>query len=164
MEPVVVLVRPLPVRIAAAATMVLITGWAVLHRDLSDFGVIAYPAIIALQTAREWMWRLEVTRKVLHEKQGVGGARDIEWAKVEEVIMPNAAWWRLNPILKVDGAPNIQLTYTEGLDDVLRLAQSKGKPRVGSAESITLNRSLRLWIILIALSSVLFGSELAMLF
>jgi hypothetical protein len=160
MEPLVI-TRPQPIRVAALATLAIIIAWAAVSADLSDFGVVAYPAIIALQTVREWGWRLELNPRGLHEKQGVGPARNVEWKAVEAVIMPDSAWWRVNPVLKVDGAPNIQLTASEGVDEVIRTARQKRKEIIGTAESISLVRSLSPWLVLLGLACLLLGVELA---
>lgn len=160
MKPLVI-TRPQPIRAAAALTMAVIVAWAALSRDLSDFGVLAYPAIVALQTAREWGWRLEVSTTGLHEKQGIGSPRDIQWSKVESVMMPDSAWWRINPVMKVEGAPSIQMTAAEDVDAVIAMAQRKRKPIVGTPESVSLIRSMTPWIILLGLGCVLLGSQLA---
>lgn len=160
MEPVV-LVRPAPVRVASAATLAIITMWAALNRDLGEIGVLAYPAIIALQTAREWLWRLEVTTRGITEKQGVGGVREIEWSAVTQVLLPSAAWWRVNPVLKVDGMPNVQMVGIPEVAEVIAIARHKRKEVVGDPGSISLARSLFPWLVLLALASVLLGAELA---
>ncbi len=159
MEPLV-LTRPQPIRVAAMATLAIIVGWAAISADLSDFGVLAYPAIIALQTAREWGWRLEVTSKGLQEKQGVGPLREIKWSAVDAVIMPDSAWWRVNPILRVEGAPNIQLTAGEGVDEVIRAAQQRRKTIIGTVESVAIARSLAPWMVLLGLSCLMLGLQL----
>ncbi|MGI9018276.1 MAG: hypothetical protein ACR2HR_14435 [Euzebya sp.] len=156
-----VITRPQPIRIAALLTLVVIVTWAAVNANLSDFGVLAYPALIALQTAREWSWRLEVGGQKLHERQGIGPPRDIDWKKVEAVLMPDSAWWRINPVLKVDGAPNIQMTAGEDIDAVIRLAQKKRKPIVGDPASISLVRSLTPWIVLLAFACLLLGFQLS---
>ncbi len=160
MRPLVI-TRPQPIRLAAGLTMAVIAAWAALSRDLSDFGVLAYPAIVALQTAREWGWRLEVSKSSLHERQGIGSPRDIKWDQVSELLMPDAAWWRINPVMKVEGAPSIQMTAAEDVDAVIALAQRKGKPIIGTTDSVSLLRSLIPWIILLGLGCVLLGAELA---
>ncbi len=159
MQPLV-LTRPQPIRLASAATLAVIVAWAATSADLSDFGVLAYPAIIALQTVREWGWRLEVTPRGLHEKQGIGSAREIEWKQVAAVIMPDSAWWRVNPVLKLDGAPNIQMTATDGVQEVVRMAMQKRKEIVGSPESISLPRSLAPWMVLLGLAFLLLAVQL----
>ena len=108
MNNVVVLTRPLAMRVVAASTLVVIIAWAALSGDTSDFGVVAYPAIIGLQTAREFLWRLEVNAKGMHERPGIGPAREISWKAIDAVIMPNSTWWRINPadcafVVKGDG-------------------------------------------------------------
>lgn len=153
--------RPLPLRIAAATTLVVIVAWAAVRGDTSDFGVIAYPAIIALQTAREWLWRLEVNRRGVYEKPGVGPAREIDWKSIDAVLMPNSAWWRINPVLRVTDGPNIQMTAMPDIEVVFELAVKKGKEVEGSADSVTMVRSLRLWLVLLALACLLLGAELA---
>lgn len=158
MEPIV-LVRPLPVRITAAVTLAVITGWAALNADLSDIGVLAYPAIIALQTARELLWRLEVTPKGLHEKQGIGAPRDLEWAKVEAVVMPDSTWWRFNPVLRITDAPNVQMTAIPEVIEVIEMARAKRKEIVGSPASVSLVRTMLPWIVLLILASILFAAE-----
>lgn len=160
MQPLVV-VRPQPIRVASAVTLAVIIAWAALSADLSDFGVLAYPAIIALQTAREWGWRLEVGPTGLHERQGVGGPRDIAWADVTAVLMPDAAWWRINPVVQVDGAPNIQMTAGDGVDEVIAAALRKRKEVIGSPESISVVRSLAPWIVLLGLACMMLGLQLA---
>lgn len=148
-------------RAAAALTLAVILAWAALNGDLSDFGVLAYPAIIALQTAREWGWRLEVSARGLHERQGIGSPRDISWSSVESVVMPDAAWWRINPVIKLDGAPSVQMTAADDIEAVIALARRKHKPLVGTPESISLVRSLTPWVILLGLACVLLGAELS---
>ncbi len=160
MQPLV-LTRPQPIRLASAATLAVIVAWAATSADLSDFGVLAYPAIIALQTAREWGWRLEITPRGLNEKQGIGPARDIDWKNVEAVLMPDSTRWRVNPTLKVNGAPNIQMTAGEGVEEVVRMAMQKRKEIVGTAESISLTRSLAPWMVLLGLAFLLLGIQLA---
>jgi hypothetical protein len=160
MDPVV-LVRPTPVRAASALTLAVITAWAALNQDLSDIGVLAYPAIIALQTAREWLWRLEVSSRGLHEKQGVGGPRDIDWADVQAVVMPDSAWWRINPVVKVDGAPNIQMTGAPEVADVIAIARRKRKDVLGDPASVSATRTLLPWLVLLALAGTLLAAELA---
>ncbi|WP_370326798.1 hypothetical protein [Euzebya sp.] len=156
-----VITRPPQIRVAAMLTLVVIVSWAAVNADLSDFGVLAYPAIVALQTVREWSWRLEVTTRGLHERQGVGAPRDIDWKAVDAVIMPDAAWWRINPVLKVEGAPNIQMTATEDVDAVIRLAQQKRKEIIGDPASISLTRSLTPWVVLLCLACLLLGAQIA---
>ena len=153
--------RPLPMRIAAASTLVVIVAWAAVRGDFGEFGVIAYPAIIALQTAREWLWRLEVSRKGVYEKPGVGPARTIEWSSIDAVLMPNANWWRINPVLRVTDGPNVQMTAMDDVDIVFDLAVQKGKEVIGSADSVTMVKSVLPWIVLLALGSLLLGAELA---
>jgi hypothetical protein len=63
--------------------------------------------------------------------------------------------------MKVEGAPSIQMTAAEDVDAVIALAQRKGKPIVGTTESVSLLRSLIPWIILLGLGCVLLGAELA---
>ncbi|HUG86078.1 MAG TPA: hypothetical protein VMM13_16060 [Euzebya sp.] len=159
MKPIV-LTRPLPVRVVAAATLAAITGWAALSRDLSDFGVLAYPAIIALQTAREWLWRLEVTTKGLYEKQGIGAPRELSWAKVEAVLTPEAAWWRVNPVLKIAEAPNVQMTAAADVGKVIDMARAKRKEIIGRPESVSVSRSLAPWVVLLMLAVLLLSAEI----
>lgn len=160
MQPLVV-VRPQPIRVASAMTLAVIIAWAATTADVSDFGVLAYPAIIALQTAREWGWRLEVGPGGLRERQGVGGTREVDWGSVTAVLMPDSAWWRINPVLQVEGGPNIQLTASEGTADVIAMARRKRKELVGTVESISLARSLTPWMILLGLACLLLGLQLA---
>ena len=160
MQPLV-LVRPQPLRLASAATLAVILAWASLSADISDFAVLAYPAIIALQTAREWWWRLELTPKGVHERPGVGAARTVPWTSVTAVLMPDAAWWRLNPVLQVDGAANVQMTAGDGVAEVIAAARQKRIPVVGTAESISLVRSLTPWLILLGLACLMVGLQLA---
>lgn len=157
----VVLLRPTPIRAVSAATLAIITAWAALNRDLSEIGVLAYPAIIALQTAREWLWRLEVTTRGLREKQGIGGVREIDWRDVESVVLPDAAWWRINPVLKVRDAPNVQMVGVPELAEVIAIARHKRKDVVGDPASASLARSLAPWLVLLALAGVLLSAELA---
>jgi hypothetical protein len=160
MQPLV-LVRPQAVRVASALTLAVIVAWAALSADLSDFGVLAYPAVIALQTAREWGWRLEVGPGGLRERQGVGGTREIAWTSVTAVLLPDSAWWRINPVLQVEGAPNVQMTAGEGVVEVIAAAQRKRKELVGTVESVSLIRSLTPWLILLGLASLMLGLQLS---
>ncbi|AXV06376.1 hypothetical protein DVS28_a1685 [Euzebya pacifica] len=160
MNNVVVLTRPLAMRVVAASTLVVIIAWAALSGDTSDFGVVAYPAIIGLQTAREFLWRLEVTAKGMHERPGIGPAREISWKAIDAVIMPNSTWWRINPVLKVIEGPNVQLTAADDVDAVIDMAVKKGKTIVGSADSVTLVRSIAPWILLLGLACLLLGAQL----
>ncbi|WP_341251871.1 hypothetical protein [Euzebya pacifica] len=161
MNNVVVLTRPLAMRVVAASTLVVIIAWAALSGDTSDFGVVAYPAIIGLQTAREFLWRLEVNAKGMHERPGIGPAREISWKAIDAVIMPNSTWWRINPVLKVIEGPNVQLTAADDVDAVIDMAVKKGKTIVGSADSVTLVRSIAPWILLLGLACLLLGAQLA---
>ncbi len=121
--------------------------------------MLAYPAIIALQTAREWLWRLEVSTRGLHEKQGIGAPRTFDWSKVEAMVMPDTAWWRINPIIRIKEAPNIQLTATPEVTEVIQMARSKRKEIVGDPGSVSLGRTLLPWIVILALACVLFAAE-----
>lgn len=158
---VITLTRPLQLRIVSATTLVIILAWAALNGDTSTFGVLAYPAIIALQTAREWLWRLEFSKQGLEERPGIGPVRAMKWADIEAVLMPDAAWWRLNPVLKVARGGNVQLTAMADLDVLLELAARKRVAVEGSAASISLNKSLLPWVVLLALASLMLGAELA---
>lgn len=155
------LTRPQPIRLVALATLAVIIAWAAATADLSDFGVLAYPAIIALQTTREWSWRLDVTAKGLHERPGIGPARDVPWKSVESLLMPDSKWWRINPVIKLDGGPNIQMTASEGFDQVVALARRRNKPIVGTVESVTLIRSLAPWVVVLGFAILLLGFQLS---
>jgi hypothetical protein len=159
-EPLVV-VRPPVIRYTAAATLAIIIAWAAISPDRTAVGVLAYPAVIALQTAREWGWRLEVGQRGLRERQGVGGTREIPWKQVTGVVLPDAAWWRINPILQVEGAPNVQLTASDQTLAVIEAARRKGRPLTGTVDSVSVGRSLTLWAILLGLASLLLGAEIA---
>jgi hypothetical protein len=162
MEPTVTLTRPLLIRVLAAVALAMILTWAVLVGDLSAFGVLIYPAVMALQTAREWLWRLEVSKRTLHERQGIGAPRTVEWSSVDRVLMPDSKWWRLNPVLEVSTGPNIQMTAGDDEDVamVIAIARRKGKEVVGTPESITMLRSIALWVVLIAFAALLLLAQL----
>jgi hypothetical protein len=159
-QPLVV-VRPPALRAVALATLAVIVTWAALSGDLGGIGVIAYPAIVALQAAREVGWRLEVGSTGVRERQGVGGTRDIPWSRITAVLMPDSAWWRVNPVLQVDGGPNVQLTAGEGAVEVVAVARRRGVEVVGSPGSIALVRSLGPWVLLLGLACLLLGLRLA---
>lgn len=162
MTPTTVLTRPPSIRYASAATLAVIIAWAAITDDPGSFGQLAYPAIIAIQAWREFNWQLEASSKGLFEKAGFGPSREIGWDAVDGVLMPDSAWWRLNPILVVRDAPNVQMTAGDpAIKEVLELAVRKGKPVEGTEASVTLTRSLLPWIVLLSLSSLLLGAELA---
>lgn len=158
MHPIVI-VRPLPVRAVAALTLALMVGWSALNADLSDVGVLAYPAIIAVQTAREWLWRLEVTSKGVHERQGIGAPRDILWKQIDAVLLPDSTWWRVNPALRVTDAPNVQLTPVAEIGDVIAFARSRHIQVVGRPTSVSLVRTLLPWVVVLLLASALLYAE-----
>ncbi|MEE8602912.1 hypothetical protein [Euzebya tangerina] len=153
--------RPQPIKILSILSLGLIIAWAASTGEVDRFGVLVYPAIIGLQTAREWSWQLTVTAAGLHERQGIGSPREFTWSQVESVIMPDSAWWRINPVLRIAEAPNIQMTAAEGTDAVLKLAQRKGKPIEGSIESISVGRSTLPWAILLGLTLMLLAGQLS---
>ena len=161
MASTVVLQRPLPIRVAAAFTLTLIIAWAALSGGSEGFGTFAYPAIIGLQTAREFLWRLEVSKQGIREKQGVGPTRELTWKQIEQAVMPDAVWWRINPILKVAENPNIQMTAGDGVMEVLDLVRARRREIVGNPSSITMRRSLLPWLILMVLASLLLGGAIA---
>lgn len=157
----IVLSRPLPLRVAAATTLAIIVAWAAVSGGSEGFGTIAYPAIIGLQAAREFLWRLEVSKAGLVERPGIGPTRTLKWNEIEGTIMPNAVWWRINPVLKVANGPNIQMTAGEGIAAVLEIAASRRRPVEGDVSSISLAKSLLPWFVLMALGSLLLGGAVA---
>ena len=159
--PSILVTRPQPIRVLSLTSFAVVIAWAASTGDANTFGTLAFPAIVGLQTVREWRWSLQVRDEGLYERQGVGPDREIPWEKVVRVIMPNAALWRLNPILEIDGAPNVQLTAAETADAAIRAVVRHGKPVEGDASSITLGRSLTLWVVVLTLATVLLVAELA---